>query len=366
MSNIWEYLDSLEDSVIEKKDEKKFELIKKNNNRCKKKNKNQARKENIRETYEITGGNEKYVIERKYLDMYFAKYFIAEDVKYIQSLDFKDKLEFYIDYNNIPTKLPYKHIKKMVDPNSFEKYITNVHKGQKKLYLSELYFLTRVVEKKLVRPNTIVVYVGAGPGHHLIKLIGLFPQFEYHLYDNVFDKQLESLANVKLFLRFFTVDDCVTYRDKNIIFISDIRNPAIGNVDVDDDDVNVKYQNAIVTSDQKLQEEWVRSISPYASSLKFRLPWVKNQMEYKYLDGEIFVQPFKPKNSSESRLFIYDSKLTKVYDCIEYDSKMFFTNRILRYLYGHHNKENFDYSYMLYIYDYYRKNVNSEIKDLDY
>jgi len=369
MSNIWDYLDSIDDIVDEKNPiPKKHELIKKNNNKKKKSFKNIARQENIKEIHQVTGGDEKYVIEKKYLDVFYNKYFNAEENKYIQSIDFKNSLEFYIDYKNIPVSLPYKHIKKVFGEDKFEKYIINVHKGQKKLYLSELYFLTKVIDKKLVKPGTIVVYVGAGPGHHLLKLISLFPQFEYHLYDIVFDKELEKLPNVKLFLRFFTQQDCAGYKDKNIIFISDIRNPIIGNIGdcEEDEDSNVKDQNTIIIADQKLQEEWVRTIIPYASSLKFRLPWVKNQMDYKYLDGEIFIQPFKPKNSSESRLFVYDAKSVKTYDCIEYDSKMFFTNRILRHLYGHTNQYNFDYSYMLHIYDYYRKVVNSNIVDLNY
>jgi hypothetical protein len=370
MDSIWDYINEIDESTDEKESKKKYELIKKKTSAKAKpmpKTKNEERAENIKECLEVTkGSNGNYIIDMKYLDMFYNKYFTSNEQKYIKSLDFKNSLEFYIEYKNIPTEIKYKHIKKIINPNSFEKYVINFHSGQKKLYLSEMYFLTKIIDKGLVRPNTIVIYVGAGPGHHLIKLISLFPQFTYHLYDNVFDSELQKIPNVKLFLRFFTAEDCAFYKDKNVIFISDIRNPIIGNIDTRNEDKNVKEQNTIIISDQSLQEIWVRTISPYASSLKFRLPWVKNQMEYKYLDGEIFLQPYKPKNSSESRLFVYDSKSTKSYDCIEYDSKMFFSNRILRHLYGHFNKFSFDYDYMLYIYNYYKKVVNKDIIDLDY
>jgi hypothetical protein len=309
------------------------------------------RKKRKEEIKEITEDPNNYVIEEKYLKQFYNDYFNKKEIDFINNFNYTKNINELINLQDIPLNIKYRQTPQT--DKIYSKFVTNIHRGQLKLLLCEIFYLTKIHKLEIVKPDSIVVYVGAGPGHHLLKLIELFPNFKYHLYDTRFDEKLKELSNVKLHLRFFTREDCEQYKDKNIIFISDIRHPSMG----DYGEPSPK-QNPIIIRDQKMQKEWVNIIKPYASLLKFRLPWLTDDQPYNYLNGQVFVQPYAPRNSTETRLLVTDPTSEKTYSCSEYENKMFFVNKVLRYKYAHrdnkpHDKTNYDYSYGLYICEYY-------------
>ena len=314
------------------------------------------RKQRKQQLKEISDDIDNYIIPKKYLDEFYKEYFTKEEIKFINNFDYKKPISQLINLADLPTNLKYRRTARG-STEGFHKYVTNHHNGQRKLLLCEMFFLTKIHELKLVKPESIVVYVGAGPGHHLLHLIKLFPQFQYHLYDTRFDEELLKLTNVKTHLQFFTHKDCEKYKDKNIIFISDIRHPSVG-----DFGEPSPAQNPIIIRDQKMQEEWVRIIKPYVSLLKFRLPWLESDQPYEYLDGQVYVQPYAPGNSTETRLLVTDPESNKTYSCDEYERKMFFVNRVLRHNYAHksNTSSNYDFAYTKYICEYYKENIKSK------
>jgi hypothetical protein len=68
----------------------------------------------------------------------------------------------------------------------------STHWGQRKLFLTELQFLTYCIcEKYKNKTKFIVIYTGAASGDHLPFLASLFSHVEFHLYDpKEFNSQL--------------------------------------------------------------------------------------------------------------------------------------------------------------------------------
>jgi hypothetical protein len=73
--------------------------------------------------------------------------------------------------------------------------------------------------------------------------------------------------------------------------------------------------------------DWINIMQAPMSMLKFRIPFTKK--EYEYLDGEIYLQPWAPIHSAETRL-ITDGKTKKVYNLSQYENQMFYLNNIIR------------------------------------
>ena len=97
-----------------------------------------------------------------------------------------------------------------------------------------------------------------------------------------------------------------TYKNKNVIFICDIRALDIRNAIKKE----IKNQNNVVSQDMTWQQEWYNIIKPITALFKFRLPWLSGKT--KYLDGTIFYQVWQGKHSTETRLI--PNGLIKEYD----------------------------------------------------
>lgn len=228
--------------------------------------------------------------------------------------------------------------------------------GQRKLMMCEIEFLTRFVSHNLASgedgevESIVVLYIGAGAGFHIPLLAGLlFPQVQFELYDPVpfaFCPESLGLSNVRIHQDYFTDEDVDSYRQlvvngkKKLLFISDIRR-------LQDDEVLVKEDNA-------LQANWLCQIQPYASMLKFRLPYPEEDLTTQasylpcqprqgddapdtkvahttcgedstgickdvemhtstvYLRGEIWLQPYGRAFSSETRLVVQSKEAERV------------------------------------------------------
>lgn len=109
---------------------------------------------------------------------------------------------------------------KKYEPKFFkDKEIISSHQGQRKLFLTELYFLT-----KYGHLSNQIVYPGAAHGFHIPLLAALFPKHKFDLYDAspFFDGITKKYPDrIKVFKKYFLADDAKKY--KNSLLISDIR-----------------------------------------------------------------------------------------------------------------------------------------------
>jgi hypothetical protein len=199
------------------------------------------------------------------------------------------------------------------------------HFGQRKLLMGEVEFLSRYIDNK----NPLVVYAGAAYGRHINLLVQLFPHAEYHLYDsNEFDRGLFGRANVKIYSRYFTDIEAQQYnallkekKHSQLLFISDVRTAENNSV--------IEEWDREIVDNMLMQKKWVELMEPSMASLKFRLPWFDADTKYDYFDGELFIQPWAPIKSTETRLFT-DGRTIKTYSPITYENVCYRHNLISR------------------------------------
>ena len=210
---------------------------------------------------------------------------------------------------------------------------TTVHYGQRKLFLSEVEFLTNVCSeipdksfKKLV-----VIYAGAAPGIHIGFLSEMFPFIRFVLIDPA-KFQVETSEKIEIYQEYFTDEMALRfkedYSDYLRLFISDIRRFGPG-TKLTDEEVESE-----ILEDMNHQMNWYKLLDPFRSLLKFRLPYVENRNNAKtkieYLDGDIYFQIWPPCSSSETRLYVRDNAKLKSYECTKYENQLFRFNNFER------------------------------------
>ena len=193
---------------------------------------------------------------------------------------------------------------------------TTMHWGQRKLLLSEIEFLT-----KYSSSGDLVIYAGAAPAIHTPMLAELFPQLKFILIDPI-PFAIKPTKNMELRNEYFTSVMAKEFIDKDILFICDIR--------IANDTKHYKPSEKEVKNDMLLQQKWVEIMRPKYSMLKFRLPWNEDKMEY--LDGNLYLQPWGPRTTTETRLIVEKSLINnkKIWDCKKYEEQMFYFNTITR------------------------------------
>lgn len=216
---------------------------------------------------------------------------------------------------------------------------TNTHLGQLKLFCNELGFLLNYVcDENMATHRKIFLYIGAGPGEHVVILAKMFPTIIWHLFDNRFTDKLRTMKNVQIFERYFTDDDVALYRDlsmkpeTDVYLVSDIRNMSYAS------GAWTVEEELKVVEDMSLQASWVKAIKPRFSMLKFRLPFYEEAVvkhyggEYvNYLDGIIYKQPWARNKSTETRLVVDGSNIRdRQYSFRKYESQMFYHNVVTR------------------------------------
>lgn len=219
-------------------------------------------------------------------------------------------------------------------------FTNNIHLGQLKLFSNELQFILSYIFNNNLDPRkqNILLYVGAGKGHHLYYLAKMFPTLNFHLFDCRFDDKLYTLKNIKIEKRYFENEDVEYYSrlsrdpDFELFFISDIRDLTL-----DSKKWNIEEQIKII-EDMNLQKRWVEEINAKASMLKFKLPYPDPEVidylkgkKFEYLDGIIYKQPWAKGKSIETRLVIPREYIeNKKYDLMMYEEQMFYHNAIIR------------------------------------
>lgn len=208
-----------------------------------------------------------------------------------------------------------------------------IHFGQRKLLLSEIWFIVNyIVECKDIN-QAHVVYAGAADGTHIAILADLFPTLIFHLYDPR-KFRINSTNKIFIYNQYFTNKDALYWKEQqkinnNIFFISDIRT-------ADYKSMSSEANENTIISDNKLQEKWVKIIKPTAAFCKYRPPYPIHEKYKKfiYLDGLIFKQPWAPQTSTETRLVLIKGQNNKFdykeYDTELYQDQMFYHNTIIR------------------------------------
>jgi hypothetical protein len=225
-------------------------------------------------------------------------------------------------FSDLKEKLKYEY------PEQREKKykLVSKHIGQRKLFLTELYFLA-----EYGKLSDTILYVGSAPGNHIHILANLFPTHTFILYDNrdfSIPKKLIETKRVIIYKRYFEDKDVKEYKGKNVLFVSDIRN------------MEAKIEQNIII-DMNLQANWIKEMKPIKSLVKFRLPFgdqdycnqrlkLSSICDYTYLNGKLLLQPWAPITSTEMRLIVDQNPTEKVYDCIDIEDKLFYHNIIQR------------------------------------
>lgn len=235
---------------------------------------------------------------------------------------------------------------------------TVIHWGQRKLFLSELEFFTLYA-----KPNDIVLYVGSAPGNHTFFLTLLFPFIEKFILIDPCPFYVKPTEKIEIIQDFFKEEYIQEIKKKypssRLLFISDIRSasPLQESEDVVEEKVN---------QDMQLQMNWVLSLKPRKSMLKFRLSWREGTTEY--LDGDIYYQSWGPSTTTETRL-ITSGKKMKIYSNKGYESKLFYFNTHTRtnlYMHPIKDVEGLDHCYdcasEVYIWKKYIKKYSSSWK----
>jgi hypothetical protein len=228
----------------------------------------------------------------------------------------------------------------------------NVFFGQAKLFFSELAFLNLYYDVDQHK-SAYFVYVGGALGTHINPLAFMFPKLTFVLYDDrpyhdkVLDSKIEgNPPNIQLKSKLFGDDDVKEWRQrqergKHVFLVVDIRNTAYTKIAAPRRDQAAFMKNEqLVIDDHLLQQQWVETIKPTKSLLKFRLPYneqfVPNEFkQFNYLDGIVFRQQFASPSSSETRLVPSDPDADGIYpkrnwDIAIYEKMLSSHNRELR------------------------------------
>lgn len=234
----------------------------------------------------------------------------------------------------IPDDLPREQYKRRT------KEIKSVlHWGQRKLLLTEIEFFTLFMSKLRELPHNdlqhngmpkqiYAIYAGSAPGTHILYLTKLFPEIHFELYDpREFSRKLfKNKEMIKTYVQYFTDDTAglwisSNHPDKLILLISDIRTGE-----------PEKQSPAMVEERVKIDHEWQKSwyhiMRPEMAMFKFRLPW--NDEITEYLAGDIYIQPYPPATSTETRLIIGKDVGLKLYDNRKYEEQFFHFNNHMR------------------------------------
>jgi hypothetical protein len=208
------------------------------------------------------------------------------------------------------------------------------HYGQLKLFLCDLHTILQYFEinPEKTMNDCVIVYAGAAAGSHIVRLVMMFPEIEWHLYDPVtdaeFDPVLKTMSQkehqhkVKIFQEAFVDKTTKRYNEskKDIIFLSDIwlRKRQPGN----------DLQEVMLS-----QQRWHEQMKSVISCLKFRGPYIEphKDVSFEYLNGNLLKVPFAPVDSTELRLIVTASdKGMKKYDALFIEQAMAYHNQKMR------------------------------------
>lgn len=201
-----------------------------------------------------------------------------------------------------------------------------------RLLLAEIKFITNYVE--MSERNIRIIYIGAAPGFHLIKLMKLFPFIFFDLYDDQeLHPELQNYINensnqVNFYQELFLVNTVERYlnSEDDIYLITDHREVKYMNDPLysEDTETKMKWQiekEASYMKDMELQKEICINLKPIYAYLRFRPPhyYASGPMKlsedekpiFEYFSGVVWLMIFNDYKSTESRLAVNDFDNTK-------------------------------------------------------
>lgn len=274
------------------------------------------------------------------------------DNQLVKDLYFQKKLNFKLDIN-FP-KLEYQDRR--------QRPTSTLHLGQIKLFLTTLYFLTNNIPRD---KEVHLLYPGSAAGNNIHIISKFFPNIFWYLIDPLpFYQKLHTNKKILYMSNtYFTTKNAEFFKkklkNKYTVFISDIRF-------ADQNDLR-EVREIRVHNDQIKQYDWCKCFNADISLLKFRIPRFYDN--YKYFDGEIFIQPFATVTTTETRLFVKKNAKDIIYNLNDYEDKLYYHNRVLRVAnYSKIIKHNFkhfdccfDCSYFIFIIKNYISKYNSNL-----
>lgn len=175
------------------------------------------------------------------------------------------------------------------------------HWGQRKLLMSEIEFLT--LHAKSTK-KIIIIYAGAAPGNHTNYLSDMFPEISKWVLVDPAPFEAKETEKIEIVQDYFTDEMASFYYNHfppslyHVLFICDIRSM--------DTEMNDNEKEERVVIDMESQQKWVEIIRPRCAMLKFRLPYKPGIT--KYLNGRLYYPVWGGRTTSESRLFVFNTK----------------------------------------------------------
>lgn len=212
-----------------------------------------------------------------------------------------------------------------------------------RLLLSEILFITRYVSYS-VDKKIKIIYIGAAPGFHLIKLMKLFPFINFDLYDKEdIDQNLQQYINenqnqVTFYKENFSLETCDNYEEsiddiylitdnREVIFMSEVRNGK----NIFQEDKEKSYEQ-----DMNFQKEVCIRLNPKYAFLRFRPPhfYENKSVEpaiFEYFYGTVWLMIYNDYKSIEGRLAVNDYSNDKFrWNYKDYNHRLNFFNDTLR------------------------------------
>jgi hypothetical protein len=309
--------------------------------------------------------------------------------------DVQNKVKMVTSTLNVDPVITFDDIKDSIQYVEGFKCKSGTHIGQRKLFLSEVQFLTNNIDNS----PQYVVYAGAAPSNKGHMLSQLFPQVKFILVDpNRFDLIVNGVShhkrytpdirylkrahkcgpaeyptgvsadnylseitssNHKIYLieDYFTDELAELFAVLNPYFISDIRTNSEDEGEPDATDI---------LWNMSMQFNWIMAIRPRAFMVKFRHPYYQNQLHFselqmiavekskqlgidfisnyeakklEYLCGKIYLQAFPGQSSTETRLVGGpELDIIEHVGVSEYENKFFYYNVVERCFAHHKNK----------------------------
>ena len=203
---------------------------------------------------------------------------------------------------------------------------TNMHYGQRKLLISEIQLLSKYYTDYGDKGDPVVLYIGDAPGMHLITLHHMFPRVKFILYDSArFESKIMDMPHVfQVHNEYFTEESCNYVKDiANLLLVSDIRRNASEQRSFEDG----------VMQDMMMQQQWVKTLRPVLSLLKFRMSYnMKTDYSLTYLKGTLYFGIWAKRTSGECRLLVdaLDGFSLARYGYSDYERTQAYHNRYVR------------------------------------
>lgn len=192
-----------------------------------------------------------------------------------------------------------------------------------RLLLSEMLYIIRYVDYNPDREDTTIIYIGAAPGFHLVKLMKMFPFIKFHLYDDQdlhcdLEKYIsENGEQVRMFREKFTLESCDMYEGRNVYLITDHKEVRfMSDLPFSKEEGYLESKRLFqiekeqsYLNDMEFQKEICKKLNPKNAFLRFRPPHYYDGESpeiaiFEYFPGTVYLMIYNDYKSTESRIVV--------------------------------------------------------------